>query len=555
MGNLQEYKTDSLQRLAAEKKTEAQAILANEDLTDEQIESAETLATEVAEIEAELASRTVKASKVEALRTQFSEETVEAAEEAPEDDEEDEDEDGEETPEVEASEEEVVEEAAAPEVAAAAKASSVETLAAKTARPKPPATRSNSPVVITAAANVPDFATGQRLDSMDQVGEALVSRMRGFSEPSGDGKSENLQKFGVAKFKMEFPEELTVDTHDSDNRTLEVFNYAAKESRLSSEKGSGSLVAAGGWCAPSETTYDLCVPGESLDGILSLPEVNVRRGGIRFTKGPDFSDIYTNVGFLQTEAQAIAGTAKTCYEVPCPSFTDVRMDAIGICIKAPILTNAAYPELVQRWLSGSMVAHAHKVNATVIARMATSAGTAEVVTDFNSTTQTTLSALELLANYKRQTYKMGLSETLEVVVPFWVKSAIRDDLSLRGGISFEAVTDAMIQAHFAARHLNVQFVYDWQELDTSNATEGYTATYTALIYPAGTFVKGTSDVITLNAVYDAASLATNIYTALFFEQGLLVANVCASASAVTLPVCNSGRTGIADISACGLAVA
>jgi hypothetical protein len=201
------------------------------------------------------------------------------------------------------------------------------------------------------------------------------------------------------------------------------------------------------------------------------------------------------------------------------------------------------------------VAHAHKVNASVISRMVTLAGAAETVTDFSSTTHTTLSALELLANYKRQTYKLGLNETLEVVLPYWVKSAIRDDLSLRAGISHDAVTDQMIASHFAARNLNVQWVYDWQELDTSNATEGYTATYTALIYPAGTFVKGVSDVITLNAVYDAASLAVNTYTALFFEQGLLVANTCADADLVTLPVCNSGRMGIANLSVCGLAVA
>jgi hypothetical protein len=83
-----------------------------------------------------------------------------------------------------------------------------------------------------------------------------------------------------------------------------------------------------------------------MDGILSLPEVNVTRGGIKFTKGPQWADIYGNIGFTQTEAQAIAGTTKPCYEVTCPTFTDVRLDAVGLCIKAPILTNAAYPEVV-----------------------------------------------------------------------------------------------------------------------------------------------------------------------------------------------------------------
>jgi len=75
----------------------------------------------------------------------------------------------------------------------------------------------------------------------------------------------------------------------------------------------------------------------------------------------------------------------------------------------------------------------------------------------------------------------------------------------------------------------------------------YPTTFQALIYPAGTFIKGTSDVINLNAVYDAASLATNVYTALFFEEGVLVAKMCYESALVTLPICNAGRTGTANL--------
>lgn len=502
--------------------------------TAEEVEQAEALADHIDAISALQTQRveeaTALAERAAALRTRFSAQPEENEEE------EEEAEEVEEEPEAEA--------AAETRPKATARASSVAALAGKTARPKTPKT--DRPLIaITAAADVPDFATGQSLDGMEQVGEALVSRMRAFGVPSGDGQTENLQHYGVAKFRMDFDEDLTIKPHADDD--LRVLNHAANEQRLEGK----SLVAAGGWCAPSETLYDLCT-SETLDGILSVPEVNVARGGIRFTKGPDFSTIYSSVGFLQTEAQAIAGTTKTCFEVPCPAFTDVRLDAIGLCIKAPILTNAAYPELVQRWLSGSMIAHAHKVNASVISRMATAAGTALAVSDFGSTGQSTLANLELVADRLRQKFKMGLTETMEVVVPFWVKGAIRNDFALRTGRDIDAVTDAMVQAEFAARYLSVSYVYDWQELPDYTVTEGYPATFEALIYPAGTFVKGTTDVITLNAVYDAASLATNIYTALFFEQGLLVANVCNDAHRVTIPVCGAGRTGIANVAQCGL---
>ena len=96
--------------------------------------------------------------------------------------------------------------------------------------------------------------------------------------PTGNGETEDLHKFGVASFRIDFPDDLTIDRNDDD---LEVMLYAGKESRLPG----GSLTASGGWCAPSETLYDLCA-GETTDGILRVPEVDVTRGGIKFTGRP-----------------------------------------------------------------------------------------------------------------------------------------------------------------------------------------------------------------------------------------------------------------------------
>lgn len=539
--SLAELSAEDLTALATQAREAFDALVALESPTDADLDEAERLRDgihQIKEHEAALAdAETERTARAAALRDEFSDAADDADDDAADDDADDADDD--------AADDAVddVADAADDTVAAAGKTKTVASLATKTKRPPAPPRQQNAPVFITAAADVPDFSTGQALTDMDEVGKALVSRMRGFGTPSGDGESENLQHYGVAKFKMDFPEELTVKPHGDD---MAVLTYAAKESRLEGN----SLTAAGGWCAPSETLYDLCVT-ETLDGILSVPEVNVSRGGIKFTKGPDFGTLYSAIGFLQTEAQAIAGTTKTCYEVACPSFTDVRLDAIGVCIKAPILTNSAYPEVVNRVLSGSMVVHAHKVNASVIGRMVTSAGAALVANDFGGSTASTMSAIDLVGDQLRQKYKMGLMDTMEVVLPYWVRNALRDDLALRSGRPIDAITDAFISAEFAARRMNPQFVYDWQELDITK--DGYPATFQVLMYPAGTFVKGTSDVITLNAVYDAASLSTNVYTALFFEQGLLVANMCNEARLVTIPVCNAGRTGIANVAECGIA--
>jgi len=539
LSNLAELSDERLAEYVTGLRSAFSALVENETPTVEQVTQAEQYADAIeagiAEQQGREAATAELAARRDALRTRFSETPAEPEGDEP----------------VEDDPAEPVEDADAQNdgdgggnsggdstTASATRApANVRTLARRTTRPPAPRNTAN-PISITAAADVPEFATGSAIESMEAVGRALVNRMRGFGTPSGDGETENLHHYGVASFRLDFPTELTIDRGTDD---MEVLSHAQRESRLPGN----SLVAAGGWCAPSETLYDLCT-SETSEGILSVPEVNVARGGIRYTSGPDFSTIYTNVGFSQTEAQAISGTSKTCYEVPCPSFTDVRLDVVGLCIKAPILTNVAYPELVNRWLSGSMIAHQHKVNAKVIAALATAAGAAKVITGLGSTAGDTLGGLELIADGLRQKYRMALNASLEVVLPFWAKGAIRSDLANRNGqSSADTVSDQQITAHFAARNLAVQFVYDWQDLSAPPAV-AYPTTYSALIYPAGTFIKGTSDVISLNAVYDSASLATNVYTALFFEEGVLVAKMCNEAALVTLPICNAGRTGAAN---------
>ena len=70
------------------------------------------------------------------------------------------------------------------------------------------------------------------------------------------------------------------------------------------------------------------------------------------------------------------------------------------------------------------------------------------------------------------------------------------------------------------------------------------------MYPAGTWVKGSIDVINMDAVYDSTSLEQNIYTALFVEEGILAVQRCTHTCAVEIPVCVSGRTAINNIDEC-----
>jgi hypothetical protein len=420
-----------------------------------------------------------------------------------------------------------------------------------------PTPKRKSPLTLTAAADIPNVVNGSRLADLRAASQAFIGRSAGFPsfEQGGDaplpgepgGPAAGIyNRYSVATISRNDRDGL--DTANRDFESVEsLLDEAGRQSRL---KG-GSLVAAGGWCAPSETLYDLC-GGESLDGLVDIPSITVRRGGIRYTTGPNFSDIYTNVGFCQTEAQAIAGTPKTCYEVTCPPFVEVRLDACGICVKAPILTNAAYPELVDRWVSGSLVAHQQKMNVKTINAMVAALSPA-VTANGSGQADSILTALELAAVGLRYQWRIGSNAVLEVVLPEWVKPAIRGDLAARTGEGTDSmnVSDAQIAGFFAARNLAVQFVYGWQETGfLTGCVVEYPGTVEAMIYPAGTFIKGTADIISLDTIYDTTDLMTNVYTAVFVEEAILVAKRCYGGCLLTIPVCVSGQTGAADRATC-----
>jgi hypothetical protein len=534
--DLSTYSVEDIDNLITQGNERLDEIFAKANWTDEEVVEAERIDAAVKDLGAEKQHRVTAASqRVERMsalkdaRVTAAEDDLAVANDTQADDDEEEAEEEADDSEVEATVE-------TPEKEKAVTASAPNVIVRKP-RPVVPETPAKK-VSIIASADIPDFTTGSEIGTLERLADAVASRAKGMPVFTGGTAGGTLQKYPVATIRRGFEDDLVAKGNGD---VTEVLDRAGDEKRLPG----GSLTAAGGWCAPSQTLYDFCA-GESLDGLWDVPEIQVTRGGINFTMGPQFSDFYGQ-DFTQTEAQAIAGTDKTCYTITCPTFTDVRLDATGLCIKLPILTNAAYPELTQRITSGMLTAHQHKISSNLIVKALAIAAAVTPAT-IGGTVSDSLAALELQAETLRGVYRLPLAQTMEVVVPYWVRAAMRADLANRNGVDMLAISDQQLQSYFSARKLNVQWVYNWQPLVENE--EGYPATFVALIYPSGTFVKGTSDVITLSNVYDAASLVENEYTGLFTEEGILLANRCYKAKKVTIPLCQAGKTGIANLAAC-----
>lgn len=401
-------------------------------------------------------------------------------------------------------------------------------------------------------ADVPGFAADSDA-SFEDLAVALDRRLQGFNSGAygaaaraGRAMSE---RHSLAVVRKSFDERATVGSPESADAAMA---FAVNEKNLPG----GSLVAAGGWCAPSETVYDL-LEDESRDGLISLPEINVTRGGIKFTKGPKFADLYAAPSFNFTEEDAKAGKylpdtagsgnkvgAKPVYQVPCTGFEEVRLSAAGMHIQAGLLQQRGYPELVARTIRGALVAHEHKMSERVIAAMEAQSTAVSLDTGQIGALAPVLTAIELQVEHYRYAQRLPRSTTLEAVFPYWVRGAIRTDLSRREGVDLTDVPDSRIDAWFRSRGVNPQFVYDWQDLTgEASAFKVWPGSLKFLLYSAGTFVKGGQDVITLDTVYDSTLLGQNDYTALFTEEGYLVAKRGHDARVVTVPLNPNGGTG------------
>ena len=410
--------------------------------------------------------------------------------------------------------------------------------------------------VLVASGEAGGYAAGQGLDWMD-VGRIVDRRLGGynhaaFAAAARAGRAMR-QQFSVASVRKPFSRELMVTSNDPQH-VEEVMAHAADERRLPG----GSLVASGGWCAPSTTLYDL-FEIESRDGLYSLPTIGVTRGGINYTPGPNFASIYAAVpGFDYTEAQDIAGDyavdsdgvgtgssgSKPCYKVPCPEFTEVRLRLAGLCIQAGLLQARGYPEVISRTVRGALIAHDHRMSGRIATAVCTGSTAVTFPVDTVGATAPLLDAIEKQVEHYRYIHRLARGRTLEAVFPYWVRGVIRSDLALRAGMNAFDVTDAQINSWFTLRGIAPQFIYDWQPL-TGRASEAiaWPTTVQFLLYVAGTWVQGSSDVITLDTLYDSTLLSENDYTALFTEEGYLLAMRGHDSRCVTVSLCPDGKVG------------
>lgn len=525
----------------------------------------EALNAEIQVREAATAERREAAAALAATVTPAEEETLSAEDDEGEDEEES-DEDEEETEEVEEDAEE-----GALTAGSGRREVRVNLANLRGRTPAPRREASEGPSirdVAFASSEAGGGAVGASMDFLD-MGRSVDHRLRSFNASqyakAASAGRRMRQQFGVASIQKQYGD-LMINT-DSPSQIEEILSRAVDQSALPG----GSLVASGGWCAPSETIYDIYDCGEVADGLLSIPTVGVNRGGIRFNRGISFNDLLTQTGFHYTEDQDIAGEygvdengvgndtegSKPCFKIECVEWDEERLELDGLCLQAGLLQAKGYPEVIADTIRKALIAHEIRMDSRRIAKIAAGSTAVTLPADQVGATAPILTAIELQAQHYRSAGSLGDNTVLEGIFPQWVRGVIRSDLSRRLGVDMISVPNSRINAWFTERQINPQFVRNYQPI-SGTAAGDFTAWPTSLsflLYKAGTWLGANSDVLTLDTMYDSTLLGENDYTALFTEEGTMTFMRGCDSREVTLNICPDGAThGGVDIDCDGTAV-
>lgn len=405
--------------------------------------------------------------------------------------------------------------------------------------------RDREPILV-ASADIPGFTQGGRIDDMMQLVRAMYVRARALPVSRGNG-----QRVPIAS--MERQHRFNIGPNATPREISDILTAATDVD---------TLIAAGGWCAPSEIRYDffniVCE-----DGMVDLPTVGVNRGGIQWPVSPSFGDLAGDI-WTWTETMDVAaatGTAqsgiKTCHRVPCATFEEERLECDGLCLTVGNLTSDAFPELIANHIQLLMATKAHYTNARII----TSLVNGSTAVNYSATgvgfVAPLLEAIEMQAIDYRSKYAMCEGAVLEVILPQWVAAGVRADLTRRLGVdSMMSIGDSVFNGWLSDRGVRVQYVSDWQVrgagyLGQATASTGWPTSVKFLMYAPGTWLRGNGLSLDLGIIRDSVLNETNDHTAAWQEDCYLIAKVGHESRVVTVPVCANGTTHFGEALGCG----
>lgn len=398
-------------------------------------------------------------------------------------------------------------------------------------RPKATATVTTA---ITAGADIPGVPMGSDLPNMSAIAEAMSKRMHGMRRTSGgDGEQHT-----VATIVTSFPEDRVLRSGEAESNKLKIEKVASPE----------AVVAAGGFCAPLETNYDILGFGVTNRPVRdSLASFNADRGGIRWMNTPVLGDIPTydydgpestssmtdydtgdypngaaiSVWNIAADEEAVDGTpTKPCFRIQCIGESEAYLEAVPVCLTIGNLMARAFPELIEANNNLALVTHARFAEQRLLRKIGALStqvtGTARIL----GAARDFFNQADRAAVAYRHRHRLDDNEALRVIVPTWLKNLMRADLVMEmpgdgKDANFE-LAEAKINRWFAVRNLNVTWHIDGEAgqyftPQGTGALVDYPNEVVWYLFAEGTFLFLDGGTLDLGLVRDSTLNATNDY--------------------------------------------
>lgn len=295
---------------------------------------------------------------------------------------------------------------------------------------------------------------------------------------------------------------------------------------------------------------------------------------------------------------------------PCVEWAEERMHMAYLWLEEDILRNHTYPELAERFMSDAMLSHAHFMNELYIRWIVSHSDRLDpfwagapgwggpgdpprngiippgpmsypipVATNnyypgstldqssfglygMGSAAEAVMERIGWLVTWFRNTYRMAWNTSLEAIAPWWFREYLKVDVERKLNRPHNPkVSNAEVDAYFRTWGVKVNWVYDWQDMPSTEyhppfddvisshimPRGGWPNACDIVLYPAGSWTLAEQNIIRLDATYDSNRLRNNRFTSLFMEDGWMLLNRCNRSFVVQLKgLCQNGATGAPD---------
>lgn len=393
-----------------------------------------------------------------------------------------------------------------------------------------------TPVAITAGADIPGYTAGTELTGMDEVATAMEKRLHSLRRVNGGDGEQHI----VASFSTLYP----------DNRILSTSVEDTTEKLKSLMAEPTALTASGGYGGSLQTKYDIFGMGSTNSRPIrdALPKFQADRGGIRFITPPrvdgsaydtavgvwtetlDQSTVYQNAGYSNTKGYLVASAAVE---------ETATIDAVTLQIQFGNLATRAYPELISRHNELALVQHAREAELNLISKIAAKS---QYIQAHATTTDTAylgaardfmVLARKAAVAY-RSRHRLDKSAPLTAIIPAWLMDSMVADIVYQApGDDKLGIGVAEVRSYFNDINIDLVESLDLNAFSAQGGTVG-SGTSTVLsefiddiqwyLFATGTFLFLDGGSLDLGIIRDSSLVNTNDYR-MFIETFEGVAKV------------------------------